>query len=74
VSYLLNNNEGGAMNDIDIDLPQIDQIRLLKLYAPILETECHFIEGETAEEMGAALAINLIIPKRVNETSIAILS
>jgi hypothetical protein len=35
------------------------QIRLLKLYAPIRETECHFIEAETPSERGASLAIKL---------------
>ncbi|MDY6965643.1 MAG: electron transfer flavoprotein subunit beta/FixA family protein [Halobacteriota archaeon] len=46
-------------SDLGVDLSSTDQIKLLKLYPPIRETVCCFLEGETLEEAGSALALKL---------------
>ena len=46
-------------SDLGVDLSSTDQMKLLRLYPPIRETECCFIEGESPKEAGFALALKL---------------
>ena len=46
-------------SDLKVDLSQTDQIKLLKLYPPVWDRKCNFIEGQDAQEIGVALALKL---------------
>ena len=45
--------------ELGVEPPQMRQARLLSLFIPQKESRCEMIEGETAEEMGANLALKL---------------
>jgi len=44
---------------LGVDASQMRRARLLRLFIPQKESRCQMVEGETAEEMGANLAVKL---------------
>lgn len=46
-------------NDLGVEMPQMRRTRLLRVFIPVHEARCEFIEGKTPEEAGINLAAKL---------------